>query len=146
MKLAEFYKQLFQEAIKVYEPVWEEEESAMFGYRWHKNNYPLLEQFQIKDLHPGHPVLMYSLVLPETYLQTTIYEEIRRYRSPFELSIVLLNRKLWLNAALQTDKLQDSVMGYLNHARAELMNILDCVIRIPNEEDVLPLYATKVEI
>ncbi|MFC5404528.1 hypothetical protein [Cohnella soli] len=133
MKLTEFYKQLFLEAINAYEPVWEEEERVPFGYRWRKRNYPLHELFQIKDMHPGQPVLMFTLVLPETYLQTTIYEEIRRYPSAFDMSIVLYNKQLWLNAALQTDKLQDSIMGFLNQARGELMNVLDCLISIPEE-------------
>ncbi|MFC5470779.1 hypothetical protein ACFPPD_18995 [Cohnella suwonensis] len=133
MKLTEFYRQLFLEAISMYEPVWEDEEQVSYGYRWRKRNYPLPEQFQIIDMHPGHPVLIFSMVLSEAYLQTTIYEEIRRYPSSFDLSIVLLNKQLWLNASLQTDKLQDSIMGFLNQARGELMNVLDCLIRIPEE-------------
>jgi hypothetical protein len=133
VKLIEFYKQRFLEAIDVFEPVWEEEETALFGYRWYKRNYPLTEQFQIKEMYPDNPVLTYSLVLPESYLETSIYEEIKRYPSQYDLSIVILNRKLWLNAATPTNKLQDSIMGFLNQARGELMNILDCLITIPNE-------------
>jgi hypothetical protein len=136
VRLLEFYRQLFLEAISVYEPVWEEDTSMQFGYRWHKKNYPLKEQFQINDMSPIHPVIIYSLVLPESYLGTTIYEEIKRYPSKFELSIVILNRQLWLNAALRTDKQQDSLMGYLNQARGELMNILDCIIRLPDEGEL----------
>ncbi|QMV41416.1 hypothetical protein [Cohnella cholangitidis] len=140
MKLIQFYRQLFLEATRVYEPVWEEE-AVVFGYRWHKRNYPLWEQFQIKDMEPDHPVLMYSLILPEAYLETTIYEEIKRYPSKYELSIVILNRQIFLNATLQTDKLQDSMMGFMHQARGELMNILDCIIRMPDEAE---LQATLV--
>ncbi|WP_372660488.1 hypothetical protein [Cohnella sp.] len=129
MKLVQFYRELFLEAVQEFEPVWKEEENILFGYRWHKNTYPLLEQFQIKEAEPDHPVLMYSLVLPESYLQTTIYEEVRQYSSPFDVSIMIMNRRLWLNAAIQTNKLQSSVMGFMNHARSELTNILECTIK-----------------
>jgi hypothetical protein len=132
VKLIHFYKRLFDEAVRAYEPVWEEE-AVTYGYLWSKYNYPLQEQFQIKDMEPDYPTLMYSLVLPESYLGTTIYEEIKRYPSKYELSIVILNRQIWLNATLQTDKLQDSLMGFLNQARGELMNILDCLIRRSEE-------------
>ncbi|QTH41212.1 hypothetical protein J4772_27215 [Cohnella sp. LGH] len=132
MKLIEFYRQLFLETSAIFEPVWEGEDIP-FGYRWHKRNYPLPEQFQIRDMNTDHPALMYSLILPETYLGTTIYEEIKRYPSEYELSIVILNRQIWLNATLQTDKLQDSLMGFLHHSRGELMNVLDCIIRLPEE-------------
>jgi hypothetical protein len=129
LKLVQFYRELFLEAVREYEPVWKEEQDVMFGYRWHKNDYPLTEQFQITDAYPSSPVLMYSMVLPESYLQTTIYEEIKGNCSPFDLSIVILNRKLWLNAALHSDHLQSSLMGFLHQARGELMNILDCIIQ-----------------
>jgi len=132
VKLIQFYRQLFMEATRVYEPVWEEE-AVPFGYRWHKRNYPLKEQFQIRDMEPDYPALMYSLILPESYLGTTIYEEIKRYPSKYELSIVILDRRIWLNATLQSDKLQDSLMGYLNQARGELTNILDCIIQLPED-------------
>jgi hypothetical protein len=135
VKLIQFYRQLFLEAINMYEPVWEED-AVSFGYRWHKRNYPLREQFQIRDMDPEYPALMYSLILPEAYLETTIYEEIKRYPSKYELSIVILNRQVWLNATLQTDKLQDSLMGFLYQSRGELMNILDCIIRLPAETEV----------
>lgn len=134
MRLLQFYRELFEEAVKAYEPVWEEEKGVMFGYRWQKNNYPLLEQFQITDAEPNHPVLMYSLVLSVSYLQTTIYEEVKQYSSPFDLSIIIINRNLWLNAGIQTDNLQSSMMGFLNHARSELMNILDCTIKVTDEK------------
>jgi len=133
LKLMEFYRQLFLQAIHVYEPVWEEEPSVQFGYRWHKRNYPLLEQFEIKDTYPSNPILMYSLVLPEAYLETSIYEEIKYYPSRFDLSLFLLDRKLWLNAALPAGNLQDSIMGYINQARSDLMNILDNIIQIPDK-------------
>jgi hypothetical protein len=126
---------MFLEAIDAFEPVWEEEDAVLYGYRWHKRNYPLTEQFQIREMFPVDPVLMYSLVLPESYLETTIYEEVKRYRSHYDLSIVILNRKLWLNAATPTDKLQDSIMGFLNKARGELMNILDCIIALPTDPE-----------
>ncbi|WP_239617832.1 hypothetical protein [Cohnella mopanensis] len=134
MKLIHFYRQLFVEAARAYEPVWEEE--AALGYRWHKRNYPLWEQFQIKDMDPDYPVLIYSLILPEAYLKTTIYEEIKRYPSKYELSIVILNRQIFLNATIQTDKLQDSLMGFLNQARGEFMNILDCIIQVTDEAEL----------
>ncbi|BBI35772.1 hypothetical protein [Cohnella abietis] len=143
MKLTQFYRQLFLEAIQTFEPVWEEEATVLHGYRWHKHNYPLKEQFLIKDMHPDHPVLMYSLILPETYLQTTIYEEIKRYPSEYDLSIVLLNRRLWLNAVLHTDRLQDSIMGFLSQARRELMNVLDCIIRIPDDIEINSIEMIK---
>ncbi len=132
VKLMQFYRRLFLEAVSAYEPVWEEE-AVSFGYRWHKRNYPLKEQFQIRDMDPGDPALVYSLILPETYLGTTIYEEVRRYRSECELSIVILDRRVWLSATLPANKLQDSLMGFLNRSRGELMNIIDCVIRLPEE-------------
>lgn len=133
VKLLQFYRQLFLEATSIYEPVWEEDKSIEFAYRWHKSNYTLREQFQINDMSPNHPVIIYSLVLPASYLETTIYEEVKRYPSKYELSIVILNRQIWLNAALRTDRIQDSLMGFLNQARGELMNILDCIICLPDE-------------
>lgn len=142
MKLIQFYRDLFLEATDVYEPVWEEQDTASFGYLWHKKNYPLPEVFQIKDIHPDscNPILIYSIVLPDSYLQTTIYEEIKRYPSRYDLSIVIVNRQLQLNAALLTEKMQDSMMGYLNHARSELMNILDCIIKLPEESVLYSSY------
>jgi hypothetical protein len=136
LKLIEFYRQLFLEAVQIFEPVWIEEEDVLFGYRWSKHNYPLMEQFQITDMHPDHPVLMYTIVLPESYLDTTIYEEVKKYSSKFDLSIVIMNRKLWLNAAMSTGMLQDSLMGFMNQARGELMNIMDCVILISDSPEL----------
>ena len=89
-----------------------------------------MEQFQITDVHPDQPVLMYTIVLPERYLDSTIYEEVKKYSSVFDFSIVIMNRKLWLNAAMSSEKLQDSLMGFMTQARDELMNILDCVMQI----------------
>jgi len=132
VKLIEFYRQLFLEAVRAYEPVWEEE-AVPSGNRWRKSNYPFKEQFRINEMEGEYPLLTYSMVLPESYLETTIYEEIKRYRSRYELSIVLLNRRIWLNAVLRADKLEDSLMGFLNHARGELMNIIDCLVWMPEE-------------
>jgi hypothetical protein len=136
LKLIEFYRRSFLEAVQIFEPVWKEEEDVLFGYRWSKHNYPLLEQFQITDMHPNHPVLMYTIVFPESYLDTTIYGEVKKYSSEFDLTIVIMNRKLWLNAAISTDKLQDSIMGFMNKARSELMNIMDCVILISDNAEL----------
>jgi len=132
VKLVDFYRQLFLEAVQAYEPVWEEE-NVPGGYCWRKFNYPFKEQFRINPFEGTDPTLMYSMVLPEAYLETTIYDEIKRYDSRYELSIVLLNRQIWLNAALRADKLEDSLMGFLNHARGELMNIIDCLVWMPEE-------------
>lgn len=133
MRLTQFYRELFLEATQLYEPVWKEEQDLLFGYRWYKDNYPLKEHFQITDAGSAGPILMYTLVLPEAYLNTTIYEEVKRYISPIEVSIVISSRKVWLNASLRSDHLQSSLMGFINQARGELSNILDCVIQRTEE-------------
>lgn len=132
MKLIEFYRELFLEAKMTFEPVWEET-AVPDGYCWRKRDYPLHEQFQIKANRSGYPTILYSLILPESYLGTTIYEEIKRYPSSSELSLVILNRRIWLNAALPADKLEDSLMGHIHRSRGELMNILDCVVQLPGD-------------
>lgn len=132
MRLIQFYGQLFFDAVLQYEPVWEEQ-AVPDGYCWHKSNYPLREQFRIRDMGSDYPQLMFSMILPDSYLETTIYEDIKRYPSNYELSIVLLNRRIWLNAVLRADKLEDSLLGFMNHARGELMNIIDCLILMPEE-------------
>ncbi|MFC5530373.1 hypothetical protein [Cohnella yongneupensis] len=133
MTLIEFYKNLIVEAFQKFEPVWQEDLKYGLGFRWIKRNYPQKEQFQITDLMSEPPVLMYSIVLPEPYLHTTIYEEIKNYKSQYELTLAILDRKLWLNATISTANLQDSIMGFINQARSQLMNIVDCTIALQDD-------------
>ncbi|WEK53659.1 MAG: hypothetical protein P0Y55_13885 [Candidatus Cohnella colombiensis] len=137
MNLSHFYRQLFVDAMTKFEPVWEEDLDSLYGFRWTKNNYPNEEQFQITMSQGGDPVLMYSMILSEEYLKTTIYEQLKGFKSSFELSLVIVNKKLWLNVTVSTDYLEDSIMGFISMARSQLMNIIDCLITMPN-----PSYQT----
>lgn len=134
MTLLEFYKGLTVEAFQKFEPVWREDGGYAQGFRWSKRNYPNREQLQITDLVGEEPVIMYSIVLPEPYMRTTICQEIRNYRSQYELTLVILGRELWLNAAVSTAKLQESIMGFIHQARSQLMNIVDCTIQLPYDD------------
>lgn len=133
MTLLEFYRGLIVEAFQKFEPVWKQDGDYAQGYRWYKRNYPNREQLQITDLSGEAPVIMYSIVLPEQYLRTTICQEIKNYRSQYELTLVILGRELWLNAAVSTANLQESIMGFIHQARSQLMNIVDCTIQLPYE-------------
>lgn len=139
MTLVEFYKQLVLEAFKNFEPVWQIDHTYELGYRWLKCDYPIQEQLQIMELHNEPPVLIYSFLLPESYLQTTIFEEIRRYDSEYALSLAILNNKLWLNASVSTEILHDSIMGFIHQARGQLMNIIDCTIQLQENLSKCPI-------
>ncbi|MFD0672319.1 hypothetical protein [Cohnella sp. GCM10027633] len=144
MTLIQFYKQLIIEAFQKFEPVWREDRRYEQGVRWIKRNYPNQEQLQITEMKHEPPVLMYSIVLPELYLQTTIYEEIKSYKSQYELTLAILDRKLWLNATVSTANLQDSIMGFIHQARGQLMNIIDCTIQLQEDYGITPSNETSI--
>ena len=133
MTLIDFYRKLILEAFQKFEPVWKLDREYKQGFRWIKKNYPNQEQLQLADLKNEAPVLIYSIVLPETYLHTTIYEEIKNYRSQYGLTLAILDRKLWLNATISTSNLQESIMGFIHQVRSQLMNIVDCTIQLQND-------------
>ena len=135
MTLIEFYEGLIVEAFQKFEPVWRRDVSYAQGVRWIKRNYPNREQLQLTDMNREAPVLTYTIVLPEPYMQTTIYEEIKSYRSQYELTLVIIGRELWLNATLSTACLQESVMGFIHQARSQLMNVVDCTIQLQADSE-----------
>ncbi len=129
MTLIDFYQKMIVEAFHKFEPVWRVDPEYEHGFRWIKRNYPNQEQLQLTELKDKAPLITYSIVLPESYLHTTIFEEIGNYRSQYKLTLVVLDRKLWLSATLSTSLLQESVMGFIHQARSQLMNIVDCTIQ-----------------
>lgn len=133
MTLVDFYQNLIVEAFYKFEPVWKVDPEYKQGVRWIKRNYPNQEQLQLTDLKDEAPLITYSMVLPESYLHTTIFEEIGNYRSQYKLTLFVLDRKLWLSVTLSTSNLQESIMGFIHQARSQLMNIVDCTIQHQNE-------------
>ncbi|AZN42202.1 hypothetical protein [Paenibacillus albus] len=128
MKLLEFYKELFEDAASRFEPVWQADLAYSHGFRWTKDNYPIQEQFRITDMGDEPPVIMFSIVLPDMYSETNVFDEVYRYPSHNDMSIVLMSQQIWVNASLCTSKLEQSVLGFIHQARSEIMNIFDCVI------------------
>ncbi|WP_219837889.1 hypothetical protein [Paenibacillus sp. R14(2021)] len=128
MKLLEFYRALFEDATSRFEPVWQLDHTYIYGYRWTKNNYPLKEQFRIYNAGDEPPLLMFSVVLPEYYAQTNVFDEVYRYPTNNEMSVVIKDRQIMVNASLCTSNLEHSVLGFIHQARSDMMNIFDCVI------------------
>ncbi|SDW54712.1 hypothetical protein [Paenibacillus sp. CF384] len=128
MKLLDFYRDLFDEATSRFEPVWEVDEDYTHGFKWTKENYPIQEQFRITDMGDEPPIVMFSVALPDMYAETNVFDEVYRYPTHNEMSIVIMNRKVWVNASLCTSKMEHSVLGFVHRARSEIMNIFDCAI------------------
>lgn len=116
-----------------FEPVWVPDPDFPHGYRWHKRNYPIAECFQIAEQGTEAPAVMCSIILPEHYMDTTLFEEARRYPSRYNLSIAVWNLQLWLMFSVSVEYLQDSIMGFINQARSEAMNIVDLAINKPDK-------------
>lgn len=133
MTLIDFYQNLIVDAFHKFEPVWRLDREYKHGIRWIKRNYPNQEQLQLTDLRDETPLITYSILLPESYLQTTIFEEIGNYRSQYKLTLFVLDRKVWLSATLSTSNLQESIMGFIHQARSQLMNIVDSTIQLQND-------------
>jgi len=133
LTLIDFYQNLIVDAFHKFEPVWRLDREYKHGIRWIKRNYPNQEQLQLTDLRDETPLITYSILLPESYLQTTIFEEIGNYRSQYKLTLFVLDRKVWLSATLSTSNLQESIMGFIHQARSQLMNIVDSTIQLQND-------------
>jgi hypothetical protein len=128
MRLLEFYRALFEDATNRFEPVWHMDAGYPWGYRWTKNNYPLPEQFRIFTTGDESPILMFSVVLPNSYAKTNVFDEVYRYPTNNEMTVVIKDREIWVNASLCTSQLEHSVLGFINQARSDMMNIFDCLI------------------
>ena len=76
MTLIDFYQKMIVEAFHKFEPVWRVDPEYEHGFRWIKRNYPNQEQLRLTELKDKAPLITYSIVLPESYLRTTIFEEI----------------------------------------------------------------------
>lgn len=129
MRLSDFYKDLFEEAFCKFEPVWEADAPSPAEYRWSKANYPFREQFQIVHSEDGHPVLLFSFLLPEPYLDSTIFEEVKSYESSYGLSLIVMERTLRLVAKQPAENMRESILGFIHQARSEVMDILDRVAK-----------------
>lgn len=129
MRLSDFYKDLFEEAFCKFEPVWEAEPPSPAEYRWSKTNYPFKEQFQIVHSEDGHSVLLFSFLLPEPYLESAIFEEVKRYESSYGLSLIVMEKTLRLVAKQPADNMRESILGFIHQARGEVMDILDRVAK-----------------
>ncbi|WP_127581607.1 hypothetical protein [Paenibacillus koleovorans] len=129
MNLLFYYRELFAEASKEYEPGWEEDRGFKDGFRWRKKGgRHNTEVFQIEEWHHECPVLRFAYLLPSTYSETTLCEEVDRYKSNYELKMHATPACVVLSAALPVEKLQESMMGFVNRARSELLDILDFTI------------------
>ncbi|MBB6731079.1 hypothetical protein [Cohnella zeiphila] len=139
-----WYRSLFEEAVCKLEPMWEKDDSCTGGSRWRKRNYPFEEQFQLTRLEREVPLaIMYSFLLPEIYLQASIFEELRRYESGFELSYILMDRMLRLVITLPVDELRGTLLGFIHQARAEFMDILDWIVKRANAAPLRVLAAQR---
>ncbi|QHT62075.1 hypothetical protein GXP70_20230 [Paenibacillus lycopersici] len=131
MNLLEYYRDAFIESTNRFEPVWERDDRSGNPYQWIKRNYPYTERLQLLEQEDAHPKILFSIELPEQYMNTSLIEEVAGSNSRFELSIASGNQKMYLNAAISVDRLQNTVMGHLHQVRSEILSLLEIAIVIP---------------
>ncbi|OCT14647.1 hypothetical protein A8709_25020 [Paenibacillus pectinilyticus] len=125
MNLIHYYRQQFLELITQFEQSWEEEPHYKFGFLWHSYaNTSYKEMFHLTQSRQESIYLMYAIELPATYTHSNISDVIKHVASPYELSIYVFPHKLLLTSSISTDNLQQTTLGFVNQARAEIIDLV----------------------
>jgi hypothetical protein len=131
MNLIHYYREQFTELTSQFEQTWEEEPQYRFGFLWHSNaNAAFKEKFQMTQTSEEPLHLMYAIELPESYIKTNICEAIKHVKTTYELSMYVFSHKIMLTTRVSIDQLQMTSLGFINQARAEIIDLLFSSIQV----------------
>ncbi|OAS18442.1 hypothetical protein [Paenibacillus oryzisoli] len=137
MNLIHYYRQQFIELTAQFEKVWEEDSDYKFGFLWRSHvGSAYKEMFQITQTRQESLCLMYVMELPESYKRTNISEVIKHVTSAYELSMYVFASKIMLTSCISIENLQQTSLGFIHHARAEMIDLVFSAIRQVDYETV----------
>ncbi|MDR6554904.1 hypothetical protein [Paenibacillus qinlingensis] len=130
MNLIHYYRQQFIELTAQFEQVWEEDSQYKFGFLWRlQGTTPYKEIFHMTQTGQEPLYLMYAIELPESYKRTNISDVIKSVASDYELSMYVFSSKIMLTSCISIEYLQQTSLGFIHHARAELIDLVFSVIQ-----------------
>lgn len=137
MNLIHYYRQQFVELTAQFEKVWEEDSHYKFGFLWRSQmSSSYKEMFQMTQMRQEPVYLMYVMELPESYKRTNISEVIKNVASSYELSMYVFSSKIMLTSCVSIENLQQTSLGFLHHARAEMIDLVFSAIKQVDYETV----------
>ncbi|WNR45691.1 hypothetical protein [Paenibacillus roseipurpureus] len=131
MNLIHYYRQQFLELTSQFEQTWEEEPFYKIGFLWYSYaNAAYKEIFQLTQTSQDPLYLVYAIELSASYKETSIGDVIKQATSAYELACYVFPDKVMVTASVSTEDLKQTSLGFINQARAEMIDHVFSAIQI----------------